>query len=348
MTQSTQSIAATLPSNATRMTNHCRPGALVTISVPVYDEAGNIDRLVKALQDFAAAEPGYRFEFLFTDNGSKDETFDMLCRHAEKDERIRLLRLARNFGFQRSILTNFLEARGDAAIQLDADLQDPPAVAHEFLRKWEQGYFVAYGVRAKRKENWATTKLRELGYYVLSELSTFPVPRNAGDFRLIDRTIIEHLRNYRSNSPYLRGAIASVGLPQVGIPYARDSRIAGKSKFRPLTILRLGVDGICSTSTKPLELITILSAAMFSVALLGIITYLIIFMINPNLLGSGFASIILVSLLGIAFNGLCMGMIGEYVARIYNNTNPQPLSIIEYRVEHPRAPTSDRIAEETN
>ena len=315
--------------------NSQRPGALVTISVPVLNEAGNIDRLMAALKAFALAEPTYRFEFLFTDNASSDDTFERLCTCAEADPRVRVLRFSRNFGFQRSILTNFLEARGDAAIQIDADLQDPVEVAHQFLRKWEDGYYVAYGVRQRRKEGWLPSQLRALGYAVVSRLSAFPVPRNAGDFRLVDRKIIEHLRAASDSTPYLRGAIASIGFPQAPVAYSRERRVAGRSKFRLPSLIRLGMDGICSTSTKPLELITLLSVVIFGFALLGAVGYLITVLLNPELIGTGFATIILVSLLGIAFNGICMGLIGEYVGRIYNNTRNLALTIVEYRVEHP-------------
>jgi len=319
-----------------RPKNACRPGALITISVPVLNEAGNVDRLVSELQKFSAAEPAYEFEFLFTDNASSDDTFDRLCELAETEPRIRILRFSRNFGFQRSILTNFLEARGDAAIEIDADLQDPLEVAHTFLRKWEEGYFAAFGVRLRRKDNWITTKLRELGYFIVSLLSSFPVPRNAGDFRLIDRFIIEQLREIKDSTPYLRGAIASIGFPQAAIPYARESRVAGKSKFRLLSLMRLGFDGICSTSTKPLELITQMSALIFVIALAGMLVYMLIFLLRPDLLGNGFATIILVLLFGVAFNGLCMGIVGEYIGRIFQDTRHNALTIIEYRVEHPK------------
>lgn len=320
----------------TRPQNACRANALVTISIPVLNESGNISRLIEALQKFADEEPNYRFEFLFTDNASSDGTFEQLCQFAETEPRIRVLRFSRNFGFQSSILTNFLEARGDAAIEIDADLQDPLDVAHAFLRKWEEGYFVAYGVRQRREESWLTSKLRELGYFVVSSLSTYPVPRNAGDFRLIDRFIIEKIRQMKpSSTPYLRGMIASIGFSQIGVPYARDKRLEGDSKFRIFTLLRLGFDGLCSTSTKPLELITILSAIIFFLSIFGMVAYFSLAVLRPELFGSGFPTLVLILLFGIAFNGMCMGIIGEYIGRIFQDTRHTPLATIEFKVEHP-------------
>lgn len=327
----------------TQPKNSCRPGALITFSIPVLNESGNVERLIAELQKFAEEEPEYAFEFLFTDNASTDDTFEKLCRLAETEPRIRILRFSRNFGFQNSILTNFLEARGEAAIEIDADLQDPLSVAHEFLRKWESGCFVAYGVREQRNETWVTSKLRELGYFMVSSLSTFPIPRNAGDFRLIDRFIIEKIREMKqSSTPYLRGIIASIGFSQVGVPYARHRRIEGKSKFRIFTLLRLGFDGLCSTSTKPLELITILSAIIFLLSVCGMIVYFLLAVFNPELFGSGFPTIVLILLFGIAFNGICMGIIGEYIGRIFQDTRHNSLTTVEFKVEHPgwRAATS--------
>lgn len=149
---------------------------LITLSVPVYNEEKNIDRLCKELAALASCEPDYDFEFLFTDNASDDKTFEMLADRANSDPRIRVLRFSRNFGFQKSILTNYLNARGAAAVQLDADLQDPPMLVREFLRSWEEGYKVVYGIRRHRKENFLVNAGRKLFYSLISSMSTFHVP----------------------------------------------------------------------------------------------------------------------------------------------------------------------------
>src|SRR5262249_17720641 len=149
-------------------------------------------------------------------------------------------------------------ARGDAAVEIDADLQDPPELISEFLRLWEAGYKVVYGVRARRHEGHVITGLRTLAYRVIQTVSENPVPINAGDFRLIDRIIIEHLRNQTDVNPYLRGAIAALGYPQIGVQYDRQPRLEGYSKFPILKLIKLGVDGVTNQSIRPLHYITII------------------------------------------------------------------------------------------
>ena len=225
---------------------------LVTISIPVLNEADNIAPLMKRLRAVAEAHHRYDFEFLFTDNASSDATFERLAEEARADSRVRVIRFTRNFGFQTSILTNYLNARGDAAIQIDADLQDPPELLGEFLAAWEQGYKVVYGIRRSRRENPLLNSIRKLFYRVLARLSNVDLPVDAGDFRLIDRVVIEDLRRVKDENPYIRGVIAHLGYRQTGIPYDRAERQRGTSKFRLLSLIRLGIDGVCGQSTKPL------------------------------------------------------------------------------------------------
>jgi dolichol-phosphate mannosyltransferase len=181
---------------------------LITISVPVLNEADNIKPLMERLRALANAHCRYDFEFLFTDNASADATFERLAEEARDDSRVRVLRFTRNFGFQASILTNYLNARGDAAIQIDADLQDPPELVGEFLTAWEQGYKVVYGIRKSRPENAILRIARKVFYRGLKRLSSVDLPVDAGDFRLIDRVVIEDLRLVRDDAPYIRGIIA--------------------------------------------------------------------------------------------------------------------------------------------
>jgi len=163
----------------------------------------------------------YDFELLFTDNHSSDNTFGVLERLARRDPRVRALRFSRNFGFQRSILTGYLSARGDAAVEIDCDLQDPPSLILEFLRQWESGYRVVYGIRTGRKEGWGMNATRRLFYRLIDSLSEDELPLDAGDFRLVDRCVLEELRKIEDSQPYLRGTIAALGFDQIGIPYHR-------------------------------------------------------------------------------------------------------------------------------
>jgi polyisoprenyl-phosphate glycosyltransferase len=306
---------------------------LITISVPVYNEADNITRLLAKLRELAAANPIYDFEFLFSDNASEDKTYELLKQEAQNDKRIRVIRFSRNFGFQRSILTNFLNARGDAAIQIDADLQDPPELISEFLRHWEKGYKVVYGIRKRRPESWLLEMTRKTYYRLIDRLSEVDVPPDAGDFRLIDRVIIAHMPELKDRAPYLRGYIASLGYPQIGIAYDRSARQAGSSKFRLPALIKLAIDGVCSQSTLPLHYITMLGFLICAIAFASTILYLSIFLINPSAIPEGFTTLALLMFFSIGLNALFIGVIGEYVGRIFDNVRGHPMTIVEKRIE---------------
>lgn len=314
---------------------------LVTISVPVLNEADNIAPLMMRLRAVAEAHQRYDFEFLFTDNASTDATFERLAVEARADNRVRVIRFTRNFGFQLSILTNYLNARGDAAIQIDADLQDPPELFGEFLASWEQGYKVVYGIRRSRPENPVLSGARKLFYRGLARLSSVDLPVDAGDFRLIDRAVIEDLRKVEDEAPYIRGAIAHLGYRQIGIPYDRAERQRGTSKFRLLSLIRLAVDGVCGHSTKPLELITLLGTVLsllsFFAALFYFAWYLFVIRKPPQ----GFTTLVILMLLSTGVQTAFIGLLGEYIGRIFKNTRHIPAPIIDQRIEPVRARDAD-------
>jgi polyisoprenyl-phosphate glycosyltransferase len=308
---------------------------LITISIPVLNEEGNIGPLLARLKAMAASEPGYDFEFLFTDNASTDRTFEVLAEHAAVDPRIRVLRFSRNFGFQRSILVNYLNARGAAAIQIDADLQDPPELLPSFIRAWENGYKVVYGIRKRRPENFIKHGLRKAYYRLVSWLSEVEVPKDAGDFRLIDRILIEELRKLTEQSLYLRGYIASAGYPQTGIPYDRTARTSGASKFKFFQLVELGIDGITSQSTRPLRLITLFGVTISAVSFSFALYYLIYFIVAQPELPAGFTTLVILSLVSLGLMSFFIGIIGEYVGRVFNNTRGLPLAVVEHKIEAP-------------
>jgi dolichol-phosphate mannosyltransferase len=306
---------------------------LISICVPVFNEAGNVARLLARLKQLAHENPRYDFEFLFTDNASTDHSFELLAEAALSDRRIRVLRFSRNFGFQRSILANFLNARGDAAVQIDADLQDPPELITEFLAKWEQGYRVVFGIRRQRQENVVLSGLRRLFYRLIDYVSDVPLPHDAGDFRLIDRVIIEQLRQYEDRAPYLRGMIASIGYPQIGIPYNRDRRIAEQSKFSLLKLTALAFDGICSQSIRPLQFITFFGALVSITSALFACFYVGWALFFAQQAPAGFVTLVILILMSTGLNAAFLGIIGEYIGRIYNNSRGEPIAIIEHRID---------------
>lgn len=303
---------------------------LISIVVPVYNEEPTIPAFYAAITALAEQlRESYLFEFVFTDNHSEDRTFEILRELASRDPRVRAFRFSRNFGFQRSILTGYLRTRGDAAIQLDCDLQDPPELIPVFLEHWRQGADVVYGVRVSRKEGWAITSARSLFYRLIDKLSEDRIPPDAGDFRLISRRVIQQLAFFDDAQPYLRGTIASLGFRQVGVPYARNARVSGESKFPFSKLVSLALDGILNHSIVPLRISTYVGFAISCLTFVGVIVYTSIKLITHADWPAGFATLAALILAGISVNAMLLGIIGEYLGRMYIQVKKRPLTIIE-------------------
>lgn len=302
---------------------------LISISIPVLNEEGNIESLYRRLTAVASTmQDKCDLEFVFSDNHSDDTTWTMLSDLAKKDPRVRAIRFSKNVGFQRSILANYLHTRGDAIMQIDADLQDPPELLPTFFEHWQAGAQVVYGVRRKRPEGALLNAFRRFGYWVIDKISEHPVPRDAGDFRLIDRKVIDALAQIKTASPYLRGMIAGLGFKQVGLPYDRDARLAGESKFNVSRLIRLGLTAVFNHSTVPLRAASFLGAAILAASVLGAVYYLLLRWFQPSL-PQGLASIHILVLFGIGLNAFLLGIIGEYLLRIYLVLRDEPIAIVE-------------------
>ena len=305
----------------------------ITIVVPVFNEQENIgpffDRLKKVV---ASLSDKYDFEFLFTDNCSTDNTFSLLQKISTQDTRIKVLRFTKNFGFQASILTGYLNASGDAAVQIDCDLQDPPELIKEFIDKWECGYQVVYGIRRSRQESPYKNWLRSAFYRTIDKLAEDPLPHDAGDFRLIDRRVIEVLREMDDSHPYLRGMIAAFGFNQVGVSYDRNKREKGESKFSFFSLVSLGLDGILYHSIIPLRVATIAGLVMALFTLCGLLFYFISRFWFGADWPEGFATTTVLILFSITLNAVLLGIIGEYLGRIYQQLKKRPLSIVERKL----------------
>jgi len=303
---------------------------LISICVPVFNEESNIEPLYSALLPIMdQLSERYEFELLFTDNHSTDRTFEALEQLAQRDVRVRAIRFSRNFGFQRSIATSYANARGDAAIQIDCDLQDPPALILDFVRKWEEGYKVVYGVRNMRREGWGMNVVRKTFYRIIDWLSEDELPLDAGDFRLVDRCILDELQKFEDNQPYLRGAIAALGFDQIGIPYNRAERQRGKSKFSFGELIGLALDGILNHSVVPLRIATYLGLTISVITFLGLVGYAIGRLFLGKDWPPGFATTIILILGSLSLNALFLGIIGEYLGRIYRQVKRRPLTIVE-------------------
>lgn len=306
--------------------------ALISIAIPVLNEAENLGVLYNRLAHLAdQMKERCELEFVFTDNHSDDDTWEVLSRLAEQDKRVRALRFSRNFGFQRSILANYLHCRGDAVMQIDADLQDPPELLETFLDLWQDGYKVVYGIRRKRREGVLMNGLRRFGYWLIDHLSEHRIPRDVGDFRLIDRAVIDALAKFRSTNPYLRGMIAGLGFRQTGVPYDREARVAGESKFGIERLVRLGLSAVFNHSVIPLRMASVIGILMLGISLLGAVYYIALKVLAPDL-PKGLASIHILVLFGIGLQSFLLGITGEYLLRIYVILRSEPVAIVEQSV----------------
>lgn len=302
---------------------------LVSILVPAFNEEANVERAYRAITRVFAMLPGEDYEIIFTDNHSTDGTFALLDGLAAADPRVRVLRMSRNYGYQRSLLVGYQAARGDCSIQIDCDLQDPPELIPEMLRFWRQGHQVVYGVRRSTDEGAVKAWSRRVFYRLIRALSDDDLPLNAGEFRLVDARILAELRHVEDTSPYLRGLISAMGFSQIGFEYDRRARVAGESKFPIGKMLALAVDGLLNHSLLPLRI-----ASMIAL-LVGTLTFglTFVFLVGKLLFGqdwpAGFATTTVLLLLSIALNAMFLGILGEYVGRIFMQAKRRPLPIVE-------------------
>lgn len=304
--------------------------SLISIVVPVYNEEANVRRAYDAIRRELEPLEDLSFEIVFTDNHSTDATFSLLRELAQSDSRVKVIRFARNFGFNRSILTGYRFAQGDAAIQIDCDLEDPPQLFHEFIRLWREGHDVVVGVRARREESPLRTRARSGYYRLLASISETPHEMNAGDFRLVDRSVLDQLKVIDDAQPYMRGLISELAHNQAAVPYARTSRREfGESKFPLRQLVKLALEGVFAHSTLPLKLATYigLGVALFTTLMSAV--FLLGRLLQPEKWPVGYATTTLLILFGISLNALFLGVIGEYIARIYQQVRTRPTVIVE-------------------
>ena len=273
------------------------------------------------------------FEIVYVDDGSTDSTFGLLRELQSEDGRIRIVRLARNFGHQVAITAGLEHASGEAVVIIDADLQDPPEVILEFLAKWLDGYDVVYGVRAEREgETQFKLWTAKIFYRCISRLSDTRIPLDTGDFRLMDRRVVDGLLSMPERDRFVRGMVSWLGFSQVAVPYRRAPRAAGSTKFSLFKMVRFALDGIFSFSILPLRMATWTGFAASVLAILGILVVMLErFMEVPGLV-KGWSSAVIAELFIGGVQLICLGIIGEYVGRIYGEAKRRPLYIVRERI----------------
>ncbi|TVQ78652.1 MAG: glycosyltransferase [Bradymonadales bacterium] len=305
---------------------------LFSIVIPCFNEQEVIGETLKRLIELTEAIPQYETELIFVDDGSRDQTAEILIRAAKEDSRVKVISFARNFGHQLAVTAGVDASSGDAVVLIDADLQDPPQVILEMIDKWEEGNDVVYATRIEREGESAFKKGAARWFYrLLNRLSDVPIPLDTGDFRLMSRPVIDNLKQMPERDRFIRGMVSWVGFKQVSLPYRRAPRFAGTSKYPLIKMIRFAADGILSFSTKPLQLSIVLGLIAACLAMIGIVLVLAQRLMTNNWVEGWSALMIAVLFIG-GVQLLSVGILGEYVGRIYNEVKRRPLYIIESKV----------------
>jgi polyisoprenyl-phosphate glycosyltransferase len=305
---------------------------MISIVVPCLNEQEVLRETNRRLLAVLEQLP-LKFEILYVDDGSTDATPDILREFQAQDERIRVVRFSRNFGHQLAITAGLEHAAGDAVAIIDADLQDPPEVLADFVAKWMDGFDVVYGVRARREGETAFKRgTAKLFYRVIGRLSDTEIPVDTGDFRLISRQVVDALLAMPERDRFVRGMVSWLGFSQVAILYRREARAAGVTKFSLFKMMRFATDGVVSFSTLPLRLATWVGFAASGIAILGILITVVERLLGVEGLVRGWASLLVAILFLGGVQLICMGIIGEYVGRIYGESKRRPLYVVRERM----------------
>jgi polyisoprenyl-phosphate glycosyltransferase len=298
----------------------------VSVVIPVFNEQENLPSLHSRLAA-TLAPTGLRYEMIFVDDGSRDKSLSLLYELAGDDPCVVVVELARNFGHQVAISAGLDHARGDGVIIMDADLQDPPEVLPQFIDKWREGHDVVYAIREQRKEGWLKRAAYAAFYRLLQRVANIEIPLDAGDFCIMDRRVVDLLIGMPERNRFVRGIRSWIGLDQVGLAYERQARHAGKPKFTFTRLVYLALDGLVSFSYVPLRLITMLG---FCVSLLSIVLA-VFYMIKKLTVGldpPGFATLTVALFFLAGMQLMTIGVIGEYVGRIFEEVKRRPLYVV--------------------
>ena len=297
-----------------------------SIVVPIHNEQEVLRELQRRLADVFADLDG-DVEVLFVDDGSTDLSYPLMLEMHRADPRFKVIHLARNFGHQLAITAGIDLAGGDAVIVMDGDLQHPPEVLPELADRWREGYDVVYGVMTQRPEGWLKRHTARFFYRVLRKLSSIEIPAAAGDFRLADRRVVEAFRAMPERNRFVRGMFAWLGFRQIAVPYTAPARFAGRSKYTLPKMIRLATDGLVSFSTRPLRLALDLGFVVSGLAFLfGVATLISKF--AGAFLVPGWLSIVLVTSFVGGIQLIVVGVVGEYVGRIYDEVKARPLYLV--------------------
>lgn len=305
---------------------------LISIVIPVYNEEAVLEELKSELQRTTAEMKNYNFEIIIVENGSFDSSYGKLLRFNKEDNRFKILQLSRNFGCDGGIAAGLKYAKGDAAVIMNADLQDPPQLIPEFIKKWEEGYEIVYGIIQKREGvSFIKKILSSLFYKLINKLTSNVIPKNASDFRLIDKKVYTIVNRMDERNKFVRGMVSWTGFKQIGIPFKRPPRFAGGSKAGFSTLIEVATNGIFSFSYFPLKLATILGFIIFIGSFVLFFVQIALYLIYGRVV-PGYTTIVL--LLSFLFGMLffLLGIMGIYIARIYDEVKQRPNFIVKNEI----------------
>lgn len=300
----------------------------VSLIVPVYNEEDVLDAFLERTSQ-VMADTNLEYEYVFVNDGSRDATLPMLVERSRQNPRIRVLNLSRNFGKEAALTAGIDHIRGNVLIPMDVDLQDPPELITDFVKKWREGYDIVYGVRTARDEDgYIKRKTASWFYGFFNWLSSTHIPDNAGDFRLVDERAIEVLRQLPERNRFMKGLFAWVGFPSIGVPYERPARAAGRTKWNLRKLWNFALDGLFSFSTVPLRVWSYVGVIVSLVAFIYA-SYIVIRVLAFGIDVPGYASLLTVVLFLGGIQLISLGIIGEYLGRLFIETKGRPIYIVQ-------------------
>jgi len=319
---------------------------LLSVVIPCFNEELVLRATHERLSQAVSAIEGFEYELIFVDDGSRDQTFEILAEIQSHDSHTRVLKLSRNFGHQIAVTAGLEAATGNVIAVIDADLQDPPEVINEMIELWRQGNHVVYGSRTTRVgESRFKLMTAKAFYRIINRFSDTSIPVDTGDFRLMDRSVVDVLLAMPERGRFLRGMVSWIGFRQVALPYERDARHAGRTKYSLLKMIQFAMDGIFSFSVLPLRFATLTGMVAICLAIGGIILAVIVRVLRlyDLQLGRGWASLFVAVLFMGGVQLLTLGVMGEYLGRIYTEVKRRPLYAVEERLGFAHA--AERSAE---
>lgn len=302
----------------------------ISIIVPIYNSSAFMHKLLESIDEQRIAS-GWDLELVLVDDGSRDKSYDKIVELSARYPYIRGIKLARNFGHQIAVKTGLSHCTGDYVAIIDDDLQDPPSLLPGFFKYLDDGYDVAYGVRKKRKEHLLKRISYNSFYRILKSLSNTDIPLDSGDFCVMKKQVVDNMLKLQEKNPFLRGIRAWVGFRQVGVEYERHARFDGQSGYTLKKLFKIAMDGIFSFSSVPIRLITILGVLGFVFAICYSV-YVVVGYFSGKLQVQGFATLVILISFFSSLILICLGIIGEYIVRIYDEVRNRPYSVIEQTI----------------